>query len=251
MGPPEKMPVLPRYDTLEHLDAGEELYVTGSSFGAGGDDVHEIVPCNWLQDWENIMDPFHIPILHTSFSGVQFVPEMGVMPTVTYEQADHGMKYTAYRELPDGRKMNRVTQALFPHVRIVPDTHLAAGKASSVGFVLPVDDTHFRLFHIMRVPQGFDFEAQRAARGVKKWSDRTEEEKQARPGDWEAQVGQGPITFHSEENLAGSDRGVGRLRQYLRKQIKLVAEGGDPDGVTFDPAGELYTVQAGNYYLNA
>jgi phenylpropionate dioxygenase-like ring-hydroxylating dioxygenase large terminal subunit len=248
MGPPDKKPLLPRYDSLENVGSDEELYVTGSSFGAGGDDTVEVVPCNWLQDWENIMDPFHVPILHTSFSGVQFVEEMGVMPEVTYDHADHGMKYTAYRKLPDGRELNRVTQALFPHVRIVPDIHLKAGKAKSVGFVLPVDDTSFRLFHIMRVPQGFDMKS-RAVRDGKKWSELTEAEHQMTPGDWEAQVGQGAITFHSEENLAGSDRGVGRLRQFVRRQIKIVAEGGDPLGVVFDREHETYRVQAGNYYV--
>jgi phenylpropionate dioxygenase-like ring-hydroxylating dioxygenase large terminal subunit len=249
MGPPERKPLLPRYDTLEDIGPDEELFCTGSSFGAGGDDTREIVPCNWLQDYENIMDPFHVPILHTSFSGAQFAPEMGVMPVVTYEHADHGMKYTAYRELPDGRKMNRVTQALFPHIRIVPDIHLKAGKASSVGYVLPVDDTHFRLFHIMRVPKGFVLQSRPHYNG-KKWSEMTEAEHQLVPGDWEAQVGQGAITFHSEENLAGSDRGVGRLRQFLRRQFALVAGGGDPLGVAFEPGQELYAVQAGNYYLN-
>jgi phenylpropionate dioxygenase-like ring-hydroxylating dioxygenase large terminal subunit len=248
MGPPDKMPILPRYDSLENVGANEKLYVTGSSFGAGGDDTIEIVPCNWLQDWENIMDPFHVPILHTTFSGVQFVKEMGVMPEVTYDHADHGMKYTAYRKLDDGRELNRVTQALFPHVRIVPDIHLKAGKATSVGFVLPVDDTSFRLFHIMRVPQDFTFNA-RAVHDGRTWSQLTEAEHQMIPGDWEAQVGQGAITYHSEENLAGSDRGVGRLRHFLRQQIRLVAEGGDPMGVNFDPANDVYHVQAGNFYV--
>jgi phenylpropionate dioxygenase-like ring-hydroxylating dioxygenase large terminal subunit len=248
MGPPEKKPVLPRYDTLEDLGPGEIHYATGSSFGAGGDDTREIVPCNWLQDYENIMDPFHVPILHTSFSGAQFAPEMGVMPEVTYDYADHGMKYTAYRELPDGRKMNRVTQALFPHIRIVPDIHLKAGKPHSVGFVLPVDDTNFRLFHIFRAPQGFEMKS-RAVHDGKKWSELSEAEHQMIPGDWEAQVGQGAISLHSEENLVGSDRGVGRLRQFLRRQIAIVANGGDPLGVNFDPADDVYHVQAGNYYV--
>jgi hypothetical protein len=106
------------------------------------------------------------------------------------------------------------------------------------------------LFHIIRAPAGFALQS-RAVHNGKKWSELTEAEHQAVPGDWEAQVGQGPITFHSEENLAGSDRGVGRLRQFLRRQIALVANGGDPLGVIFDPAGELYAVQAGNYYLES
>ena len=100
--------------------------------------VFSHIPCNWLQDWENIMDPFHVPILHTAFSGVQFVPEMGIMPEVTFEQTALGMRYTAYRKLEDGREMDRVTLALFPHVRIVPDIRLTAGPARGIGWVLPV-----------------------------------------------------------------------------------------------------------------
>jgi hypothetical protein len=144
--------------------------------------------------------------------------------------------------------MNRVTQALFPHVRIVPDIHLKAGKASSVGFVVPVDDTHFRLFHIFRAPEGFEAKPRPIIDG-RKWSELTEAEHQAIPGDWEAQVGEGPISLHSEENLAGSDRGVGRLRHFLRQQIATVKNGGDPLGVTFTPGDETYHVLAGNYFL--
>jgi nitrite reductase/ring-hydroxylating ferredoxin subunit len=246
MGPPDKQPVLTRWDTLENLKPDEKLFATGSAFGAGGDDTVEIVPCNWLQDWENIMDPFHIPILHTTFSGVQFVPEMGIMPKVVWEKADHGMRYTAYRKLDDGREMDRITQALFPHVRIVPAIDLSPGAAPSVGWVLPVDDVNFRLFHVMKVPNDFVWGARKQA--GKTWSERTRDELQRFPGDWEAQVGQGPISFHSEENLATSDIGVARLRRMLLEQIKVVQEGGDPLGVTFDPSKAVVKVQAGNFY---
>jgi phenylpropionate dioxygenase-like ring-hydroxylating dioxygenase large terminal subunit len=246
MGPPEKKPILPRWDTLENFQPGEKIYVTGSSFGAGGDETQEIVPCNWLQDWENIMDPFHIPILHTSFSGVQFVPEMGVMPQVTWDYAKTGMRYTAHRKLDDGREMDRVTLALFPHVRIVPSVTLAPGAADSIGWVVPVDDTNFRLFHAMRVPESFEFRVPLGTR--KKWSTMTEEEHQRFPGDWEAQTGQGPISFHSEENLATSDKGVVMLRRLMKQQIKLVEEGGDPLGVNFDPEKAVMKVEAGNFY---
>ena len=247
MGPPEKQPILPRWDVFEALQPDEKIVATGSSFGAGGDDSVEIVPCNWLQDWENIMDPFHIPILHTSFSGVQFVPEMGIMPEVVWDPVDLGMRYSAYRRLDDGREMDRVTLALFPHVRIVPDIRLTGGPARGIGWVVPVDDTHFRLFHATRVPA--DFKGRVSTR--RPWSEMTEEEHQNEPGDWEAQVGQGPISFHSEENLATSDRGVVMLRRALRRQIEIVKAGGDPAGVVYDPAKAVFRVEAGNFYREA
>jgi hypothetical protein len=80
------------------------------------------------------------------------------------------------------------------------------------------------------------------------WSELSEDEHQRFPGDWEAQVGQGPISLHSEENLATSDLGVVRLRRMVRDQIALVAQGGDPMGVAFDPAQAMVKVQAGNYF---
>jgi hypothetical protein len=157
------------------------------------------------------------------------------------------MRYIAYRELDDGRKMDRITQALFPHARIVPDIRMKEGPANGVGWVVPVDDTHFRLFHARRVPKNFQPIKVRHYEN-RMWSELSEEEHQRFPGDWEAQVGQGPISLHSEENLATSDLGVVQLRRLLRRQIEIVKEGGDPLGVTFDPAQAVVTVQAGNYF---
>jgi phenylpropionate dioxygenase-like ring-hydroxylating dioxygenase large terminal subunit len=54
MGPPEKKPVLPRFDALEELDPGELIDVDDTSIGSGED---AIAPCNWLQHFENVMDP--------------------------------------------------------------------------------------------------------------------------------------------------------------------------------------------------
>ena len=43
---------------------------TTTRIGGGGP---KIIPCNWLQHYENLVDPFHVVILHGSFSGTQFV----------------------------------------------------------------------------------------------------------------------------------------------------------------------------------
>lgn len=249
MGPPERMPILPRWDILEDIEPGMKLHVTHSSLYAGGDDDVEIVPCNWLQEWENVMDPFHIPVLHTTFSGVQFVAEMGVMPDVHWEYTDTGIRYTAYRQLDDGREVDRVTAATFPYVRMVPNVQLRHGKAAGVGWVVPVDDTSLRLCFAMKIPESEN--ALPRSPNLRPWSQMTEAERQKYPGDWEAQVGQGPITLHSEEHLATSDKGVAMLRRSLQQQIKAVQEGRDPAGVNFDPAQELIRVEAGNFFRDA
>jgi nitrite reductase/ring-hydroxylating ferredoxin subunit len=247
MGPPEKTPVLTRWDVLENLGPDETYCVDGHSTGGGGDDTVEVVPTNWLNDWENIMDPFHVPILHTTFSGVQFVPEMAVMPDVVWDHALHGLKYTAYRKLDDGRELDRVTMALLPYVRIVPDATLTPGPSCRIGWVVPIDDTSYRLFHVRRVAKGYQAPPPNYF-GGRRWSDLTEAEHQRTPGDWEAQVGQGAISLHSEEHLASSDKGVVLLRRLLRQQIRVVREGGDPLGVTFDPAAAEIKLTAGNFF---
>ena len=68
------------------------------------------------------------------------------------------------------------------------------------------------------------------------------------PADFEAQSGQGPITLHSEEHLASSDKGVAMLRRLLTQQIKVVQEGGNPQGVHFDESQALVKVLSGNFF---
>ena len=62
---------------------------------------------------------------------------------------------------------------------------------------------------------------------TKTWSEMTMEEHQLYPTDYEAQKGQGPISLHSEEHLATSDRGVAMQRRLLEQNIKIVQQGGD------------------------
>ena len=83
----------------------------------------------------------------------------------------------------------------------------------------------------------------------KLWSEMTEREHQDTPGDYEAQAGQGPISLHSEEHLASSDRGIILQRRMLKAQIKVVEEGRDPIGVCFDPAKGLVKLRSGNFYV--
>ena len=75
MGPPERKPILPLYECLEVLDEGEFVEADDYSIGGGGP---VIVPCNWLQHYENVADPFHVRYCTASFSGPQFTTVDGV-----------------------------------------------------------------------------------------------------------------------------------------------------------------------------
>jgi nitrite reductase/ring-hydroxylating ferredoxin subunit len=244
LGPPERKPVLPRYRELEELGPGEWIEVDDSGLGSGGVGV---VPCNWMQHFENVMDPYHVPILHGTFSGAQFVAAMAQMPEVTFETTPRGMKSVQLRTLEDGRVLRRITEAALPALRVVPSPRLHRfGAVESIGWVLPHDDTSFSILVAGRVTSQGELGRMRSTFGGKAWTELTEEEHRAMPGDWEAQVGQGPITLHSEEHLASSDRGVAMLRRFWKRQADAVARGEDPAGVAFDEAAAWVAFEAGN-----
>ena len=50
-------------------------------------------------------------------------------------------------------------------------------------------------------------------------------ERQRKPNDFEAQVGQGAISVHAAENLAAHDQGVATLRKHIREGIDAVQRG--------------------------
>jgi len=242
MGPPDKQPVLPRYDVLEFLGADEFIEADDSSIGSGGP---TIVPCNWLQHFENVMDPFHVPILHGSFSGNQFIPKMALMPRVTFENTERGVRSIQLRNLENGVH-KRITEAVLPTIRAVASPRAEQeGPCSLLGWVLPIDDTSFRIYSAGRVREAGALAKIRSHYNGKLWAELTDEEHRQYPGDFEAQVSQGPITLHSEEHLVSSDRGLALLRRLLKRQVEAVASGNNPIGVSFDPANDLVRLDAG------
>jgi phenylpropionate dioxygenase-like ring-hydroxylating dioxygenase large terminal subunit len=248
MGPPEKKPILRRYDILEDLGADEELRADMGAFGATLDDSLEIAPYSWLHMNDNAMDPFHVQVLHSTFSTVQFVPQFAVMPKVDFFTTTNGVCYSARRKLDDGREYDRISSWLVPNIICIPNTFdIEQARANRVRWLLPVGDSHFTMVTVSRMPKSAPPLGGVRFKG-KLWGEMTEEERQDTPGDYEAQAGQGPVSLHSEEHLASSDRGIIMQRRMLKAQIKIVTEGGDPIGVTFDPSEALVTLRSGNFY---
>ena len=245
MGPPEKKPVLPKYECLETLDEGEFLEADDNSIGGGGP---KIIPCNWLQHYENLVDPFHVVILHAAFSGTQFVPQMAVMPQVSWDTQPLSVRTLSTRKLPDGKTLRRISEAGLPTLRVIPSPRIGRyGRVESIGWILPIDDHSFRIFVVGRVREKGELVKMRSRLNGKLWEELTEEEHRAFPGDYEAQVSQGAIAHHSEEHLATTDVGIVQLRRLLMKQLDAVKAGRDPAGVSFDPNAPPVHYSSGNF----
>jgi nitrite reductase/ring-hydroxylating ferredoxin subunit len=245
MGPADRKPTLPRYECLDQLDEGEFLEADDSSIGGGGP---QIIHCNWLQHYENLVDPFHVVILHSSFSGTQFVEQMAVMPNVTWENTEHGVRTISLRTLPDGTTLRRVSEAGLPTLRVIPSPKMGKmGRVESLGWILPIDDHSFRIYVVGRVKEKGELLRMRTRMNGKLWEEMTEEEHQKSPNDIEAMLSQGVIAKHSDEHLASTDRGIAMLRRLLKKQIDIVTEGGNPLGISFDPNAPAVHFSAGNF----
>ena len=138
--------------------------------------------------------------------------------------------------------------AALPPLRVVPNPRVAQfARVESIGWTLPIDDTSFRIYVAGRVKNSGDIGRMRSKFNGKFWWDMTEQEHQQFPGDYEAQVGQGPVTVHSEEHFGQSDRGILMIRRMLSEQLETVAAGRDPIGVSLDPNAPPVEFEAGNF----
>ncbi|MDH3753110.1 MAG: Rieske 2Fe-2S domain-containing protein [Acidimicrobiia bacterium] len=246
MGPPDRQPVFPTYDVFDDLGDDEEVVII-DHFAFGGPTE---APCNWFQTHENAMDAYHVFILHNAISGPQFDPRLDIWPRVDWQRHDWGVTCTQDRELDDGTTLHRVTEIRVPTVRVIPTPTLSVlGRTNNLSWALPIDDTHTRVYAMVRKPEDRPPQGLPVYGEGKSWFDLSEEEHQRFPGDYETQVGQGPITLHSTERLASSDRGVSMVRRQFVDQVRIVADGGDPVGVSYDPADANVSVMAGNFIV--
>ena len=250
MGPASRKPVLPRYECLEMLDEGEFIDADDTSIGSGG---AAVAPCNWLQHFENVLDAYHVPVLHGNFSGTQFTELMNEMPDVEWEYTPFGVKTVSRRRVDGGKIFHRVTEVALPTLRVVPNPLVGKyGRVESIGWTLPIDDTHYRIYTAGRVKEkGVFLPRGTGAAAPRRWEDMMAEQRRAAPGDWEAQTGQGPITFHSDEHLVTSDRGIVLLRRLLKRQVEAIVSGEDPIGVNFDPSAAPVVFEASNRLIDA
>ena len=255
LGPPSRMPSFPRFSIFENMSPDEEgiaFYISMT-----GTDPAIPVEYNYFQLYENFVDPLHVPILHFMISGPQFGElwggnEKDWASELQWTETPHSMVRNTRFTGPEGKPCARVTETVLPCMAFMPSLIEPNGPATEITWIQPIDDTRHRVMILQRTRRGAapprmdDFHRYGPER--KTWPELTAEEHQRYPGDHDAQRGQGTVTLHSEEHLAQSDRGVVRLRRRFKEQCALVAEGGDPVGLSFDDG--IFPVGAGVFPAN-
>ena len=251
MGPPEKKPAFPIYDTFDL--PGLQLVPAGKF----------ALPCNWLQLAENNADQVHFVFLHdpeearAKLDGYR--PSVNGAPLEDYFNV--GLKefagdLTAIRENFQSRVLEwqesplgvigihtrRVGDLIwvrlgdyimpnvdqFPPSRFRPAAELDFGPPYMTAWTVPVDDTHTLAYQFRYAPE--NAEQRSTARPLRSSQSltRTYEDRQRQPGDYEAQESQRPIAVHALEHLGATDRGVTLVRKLLREGIRALQRGEDP-----------------------
>ncbi|MGX9943071.1 Rieske 2Fe-2S domain-containing protein [Bradyrhizobium denitrificans] len=229
MGPSEMQPPFPEFSTFTYPK--DNRLVPFSN----------IYPCNWLQVYENIMDHMHTAVLHNRMvvSGTDddvaknlSLEGFGDMPVMQWEvtRDGNGIVFIAGRRLPEDKVWIRITEMIFPNFLQIGSLFCTGGRErhGTTGMTrwnVPVDDEHmiifgYRHFNSEVDPDGLGCEEDCGVDKIDfldgQVGDRTYEEGQRAPGDWEAIVSQGKIASHGAENPGFSDTGVYKLRKQLR-----------------------------------
>ena len=226
LGPPDKVPEFPIYDTFEI--PGVEMVPYVADF-----------PCNWLQVTENGIDPVHSMFLHTLVTGPQFAETWGVVGDVEYHQGAFATYCTIGRRVGDNIWV-RVQEVILPNVTqsgavltIDGKTQKYFGRNTFFRWCLPVDNTNTRVLgwanfgdrtdpHEWNTPENIERLEQGEVFG------RPYEQVQRRPDDYAAMTGQGAIVVHNAEHKVSSDAGVVKFRQSVRRAIRDLKNGIEP-----------------------
>ena len=240
LGPPQEKPPFPVYDTEAMPDTDYRVFSITT-------------PCNWLQVYENTQDPIHVIHLHSRVSGVQFGAASGVDQVIEYQDTPLGMCNVQTRKIGP-RLWTRTTDSILPNgnqtgaIWEEAETEKYFQRSSILRWMVPVDDTTtrtigWRFFNQRLDPRGQDRPGQVGKEAIdfigQTANERSYQDSQRQPGDYEAQVSQRDIAIHALENRATSDRGVVKLRRLIRDRIRALAAG---QGVPHPDTERLQTV---------
>ena len=226
MGPPDKKPPFPIYDTFDLPRMEMVPYAAHYS-------------CNWLQVLDAIVDPIHTSFLHSRASRPQFSQELGELGVLDF--FDRPMRLIGLNT----RRVNdniwaRVNEMVFPNFTQAGAAFATDGTAvryfgrsAFTRWVVPKDDHNtvalaWANFGDRGDPQQYNTPEGPELIEQGEVMDRSYEQRQRFPGDAEAVEGMGPISVHKTEHLAPSDKGIAMMRQRFRKVLKELQKGQEP-----------------------
>ncbi len=248
MGPPGTEPLFPLYDIID-TRYRQDVELRGMRIW-GDYSIGYVKDCNWLQHFENILDTWHLVVLHQMISGDQFQGAlMQGTPNISWDKTSLGVRYNLIKDLPNGNRLVRHGECVVPNIGLVPNLRESGRdpkheqRCSDLTWFVPIDNEHVTAMSIVAwplengkpkadwVPDTDTVLEIRPGSEVK----RTYEERQRKPDDLEAQESQRPIAVHALERLATTDIGLIQYRKLLREQVKAVQAGRDPMNVVRDP----------------
>jgi phthalate 4,5-dioxygenase len=234
--------------------------------------------CNWLQGLEGDIDTSHLNFLHYGAqSGQDFAPtdptRFGAIrrdPEYQVEEHELGTIYGAYRPAENGSVYWRIAHFMFPCWTLAP--FIAFEHYRIARAWVPLDDTH--MMFVMIGPKsgpGSVAETERLLPNTTDWLGRYRLAQTAandylvdralqRTGsftgiegihqqDQAATESMGPITEHSFEHLAVSDRMLIATRRRLLGAAKALAEQGTLPPGSGTAAAEAYGRMRGGFFL--
>ena len=226
LGPPPA-PLLPRYNVLVWNHSSRETNGT-------------VVPCNWLQVAENLMDPSHIENLHGRYFGYvldrtdpqeaavfrsRFMPS--AVKRSSFDLFEDGIIERHFSRNEQERSWAVGSPFFFPATAMVARDN---GSGALI-FVVPLDDEHTWFLEHRAWPAEKKGEPQEAV----PFHDvpGTDADGQFRIATANGQdhmvvVTGGAITDRRLEHLGATDAGLIMYRQLLTEQAQVVADGGEP-----------------------
>ena len=226
LGPPERRPAFPVYDTWEM---------------AGHDMVPYVAPfaCNWLQVQDAILDPLHTAFLHSRMSREQFSHGFGEIGEMAFYERRLSFLGVATRRVGDNIWV-RVNELVLPNYTQAGAAFAADGtrrryfgRSAFARWVVPVDDERtacfaWAIFGPRGDPPAFNTPEGPELIEQGERFDRPYEERQRHPADLEACEGMGAITEHDREHPVPSDKGIAMYRRRLRRQVEALRQGREP-----------------------
>ncbi len=227
MGPPDKRPEFPIYDSFIYDG------MTSATYKA-------VYACNWIQVLDAILDPTHTTYLHSRNSHPQFSEGMKVDGVLKfYERNQNHFLGSSTRRVGDNAWI-RVNELILPNFTQAGSAFGADGtqqryfgRSCFTRWVVPINDENTIIYAWANFGDRWDPHEYNTKAGHEMIEqgevlERPPEERKRYPGDSEAVEGMGPISTHKGENLMPTDRGISLYRRRVRKQVRDLVEGVEP-----------------------